>query len=62
MHFNNRVIKNNYVGSKTILLFKISVATRNNFFEVNGHFGHAPSNFRQPCCAPICHTKQQAGL
>ena len=33
-----------------ILLLKIPMSTRENFFEVNEQFGHAPSQFRQLCC------------
>jgi hypothetical protein len=41
---NIAVIDNNYGRLKDlILLFKISLGTRNNFFEIHREFRHAPS-------------------
>jgi len=48
---NNAKIKNNYGRLQDlILLFKIPMGTRNNFFEIYGKFGHGPSEkINQPC-------------
>lgn len=59
MHYNDEVININYVGFLgLILLFKISVGTRKNFFGINGQFVHAPSKFPQLCSTTVCHTKK----
>ena len=52
---NNAVINNNYgTLQDLILLFRISVGTRKNFFKIYRQFGHTPSkSFARPdlsCC------------
>jgi hypothetical protein len=43
--YNNTVVNNNYRRLKNlILLFKISMVTRKNLFEISGQFVPAPSN------------------
>jgi hypothetical protein len=47
---NDTLIDNNYGRLQDlILLLKIPMRTRKDFFEVYKQFGHAPSKFRQPC-------------
>jgi len=49
---NNKAVVNSNYGrlQYVILLFKISVGTRTNNFEIRRRFGHAPLNkVRQPC-------------